>query len=258
MRAEILTDPDMMIRGARMIEALIAASPIPITPSVRYTGTADLLVTYGTGHPLRRQWLQRHRASGRHCIGLDLGYWGADTMRVTIDTDHPPQWIQTEDPSRWDSQGIQLRNEFNPKGHAVIVGMGRKSLTVHGLRPLEWEARAVNIAKSMGLTPLLKTKRANYAGLPGVATAKGSMEEALKGAALVICRHSNAAVDACIAGVPVICEDGAALALYRGNPSPSVDQRLEFLRSLAWWNYRIDEAALCWTYLLSRLRSASI
>lgn len=258
MRAEILTDSDMMNRGARMIEALIAASPIPITPSVRYTGTADLLVTYGTGHPLRRQWWQRHRNSGRHCIGLDLGYWGADTMRVTIDTDHPQDWIRAESPERWDSQGIALREDFNPRGHAVIVGMGRKSLAVHHLRPLEWETRAVAQARALGLTPVLKPKRIKYAGIPGVSKATGSIEETMKGAALVICRHSNVAVDACIAGVPVRCEDGAAFALYRNNSHPTPAERLEFLRSLAWWNYRIDEAELAWKYLLSRLGYGSI
>lgn len=253
MRVEILTDPNMMSRGARMIEALIQTCPLPITPSVRYTGTADLLVTYGTGHPLRRQWWNRHRASGRHCIGLDLGYWGADTMRVTIDADHPQAWIRPEHPGRWDTEGIELRNDFNPKGPAIIVGMGRKSLAVHHLRLLEWENRAVCQAKALGLVPVLKPKRLKYATIPGVSVETRSIEEALKGASLVICRHSNVAIDACIAGIPVKCEDGAAFALYGKIQNPDYDQRLEFLRSLAWWNYRIDEAALAWKYLLSRL-----
>lgn len=238
-----------------MIDALIAAAPIEVKVSKRYTGDCDVLVTYGTGHPVRRPWWQAHRASGRHCIGWDLGYWhhAMGTMRATIDDDHPHQWIREEDPSRWDSQGIQLRDDFDPKGHAVIVGMGRKSVVVHGLKALQWETKAAARAKSMGLTPVYKPKREKYMAMPGLETMRGTIEEALKGAALVLCRHSNVAVDACIAGVPVICEDGAAFALYRNGPAPDKDQRLQFLRSLAWWQWKPEEAKEAWNYQLARL-----
>lgn len=238
-----------------MIEALIAAAPIKVKVSERYTGSCELLVTYGTGHPVRRPWWIQHRASGRHCIGWDLGYWHQDrgTMRATIDQDHPQAWIRPEPATRWDSQGIRLRDDFDASGHALIVGMGPKSLPVHRLRALEWEARAADRARSMGLLPVFKPKREKFPVLPGMPVARGTIEEALQGAALVLCRHSNVAVDACIAGVPVICEDGAAMALYRHGPAPTPAQRLEFLRSLAHWQYTPEEAKEAWTYLLNRL-----
>lgn len=245
----------MHLKGARMIEALIAAAPIEIKVSQRYTGTCELLLTYGTGHPVRRPWWQAHRASGRHCIGWDLGYWHPDrgTMRATIDDDHPQRWIRPEPGARWDGQGIELRNDFGARGPAVIVGMGHKSLPVFGLRPLQWERAAAARARAMGLQPVFKPKRAKYPVLPGVPVARGGIEETLRGAALVLCRHSNVAVDACIAGVPVITEDGAAVALYQHGPAPTEAQRLEFLRSLAYWQWTPDEAKEAWNYLLSRL-----
>lgn len=251
---EILTDPWMARRGRRMIEAMAAASPMPVRLSQRYTGACDLLLTYGSGHPVRRPWWVQHRQSGRHCVGLDLGYWGRDQgyMRVTIDDDHPPDWIRPEPACRWDATGIELREDADPAGHAVIVGMGVKAVRVHGLVPLQWERGAFEMARAMGLSPILKPKKASDPSLPGVPSATGSMEEALKGAALLICRHSNAAVDACIAGVPVICEGGAALALYGKTREPSREQRLEFLRSLAWWNWHPREAKEAWSYILSR------
>lgn len=238
-----------------MIDALIAAAPIEVKVSKVYTGTCDLLVTYGTGHPVRRPWWQQHRASGRHCIGWDLGYWQQErgTMRATIDEDHPQRWLRPEPASRWDGQGIKLRNDFKADGPAVIVGMGHKSLPVFGLKPLEWEAAAAARAISMGLRPLFKPKREKYPVLPAMPVARGTIEETLKGAALVLCRHSNVAVDACIAGVPVYCEDGAAVALYQQGPAPSEAERLEFLRSLAWWQWTPGEAAQAWEYLLSRI-----
>ena len=37
----------------------------------------------------------------------------------------------------------------------------------------------------------------------------GTIADVLNGCSVVVCRHSNVAVDACIAGVPVECEGGA-------------------------------------------------
>ena len=71
----------------------------------------------------------------------------------------------------------------------------------------------------------------------------------MKGASLVVCSHSNVAVDACIAGIPVDCTDGAALALYKDNQNPTVERRLEFLRSLAWWQWSTREAPQAWEFI---------
>lgn len=253
MRAEILIDRDMRVRGKRMIAALIASAPIPVVVSEKYTGSCDLLVTYGTGHPIRRPWWDEHRRSGRHCIGWDLGYW--DGMRATIDDDHPTAWIRPEPVDRWDAQKRALRSDADPKGYALIVGMGKKSLPVWNLRPLEWETAAVRRAEAAGYITVFRPKSADYPRPSHVHTVYGgTIEKALRGAAIVYCRHSNVAVDACIAGVPVVCESGAAYSLYKDNPSPTIEQRLAFLRSLAWWNYKPEEAGLAWSYLISRIQ----
>ena len=252
---EVLIDPDMATRGRRMVEAMIDACPLNVVASTVYTGACDLLLAYGTGHPVRRPWWKSHRKSGRHCIGLDLGYWGQDdgAMRVTVDEDHPQAWIRPEPASRWEATGISLRSDYDPSGPAVIVGLGKKALSVHGLHSLEWENRALQQVRAMGMKPSFRPKRSRYPVLNKVPVAAGKIEQVLKGAGLVICRHSNVAVDACIAGIPVICEDGAAHALYSKNKSPTPEQRLAFLQSLAWWNWRPEEAKDLWTYLLSRL-----
>ena len=43
---------------------------------------------------------------------------------------------------------------------------------------------------------------------------------------------------------------GLAAALYRGNPSPTREQRAEFLRRLTFWEWRPDEAAQAWAWIL--------
>jgi len=48
--------------------------------------------------------------------------------------------------------------------------------------------------------------------------------------------------------VPVVCEDGAAAAIYPGSlkahaSQPSAERRAEFLRRLAWWQWTPQECA---------------
>jgi hypothetical protein len=77
------------------------------------------------------------------------------------------------------------------------------------------------------------------------------IEEALVGARLLVCRHSNCAIDATIAGVPFECEDGAAWWLA-GKPFTAA-ARLDFLHRLCWWQWRHEESAQAWTFLREKL-----
>lgn len=255
----------MFPRGARMLQAMIEAAPIKLKIRKTYQGDCDILMVYGTGHPVRRPWQLAHLARGGRLIGWDLGYWnreaeGTFSMRATIDADHPHRLIRPEPPERWKAAGIKLREDGNPNGPIVVVGMGPKSNRAHSIRPLAWELRAAQAAQVAypGRTVVFKPKRPSDGALPGFRTVSGPIHEVLKGASLVICRHSNVAVDACIAGVPVVCEDGAAVALYGqgriASPATvSAAQRLAFLESLAWWQWRPTEAGDAWKYLLNRL-----
>lgn len=255
MRAEILIDDSMAQRGHRMLTAMAAAATIPVCVRENYVGDCEILMTYGIGHSIRRHWWQKHLAKGGRGVAWDLGYWAHSqgTMRVSLDADHPQRWIREEPPERWDAWGIPLRSDGDERGPAVIVGLGAKSLAVHRLDPLQWERHATKKARTMGVKPVFRPKRNTDPALPGLRVVGGSIEEALRGASLVLCRHSNVAVDACVAGVPVMCEDGAAVALYRKCRAPTHEQRLQFMRSLAHWQYTPDEAATAWTYLLSRI-----
>lgn len=264
MRCEILTDPEMAARGDKMLRAMIKRAPIEVRVREEYVGDCDLLMVYGSGHPVRRPWLQAHARSGRHWIAWDLGYWkhkedGTCRMRVTIDADHPPQWLRPEPADRWDREGIALRDDFNPDGPIIIVGQGRKSTRAQGSAPLAWEAstlREVRMAYR-DRRILFRPKRRSDPRLPVPPLLQDNIADALRGASLVVCRHSNVAVDACIAGIPVVCFDGAASALYGADISnprrPSPEERLAFLRSLAWWQWKPEEASEAWTYLLHRL-----
>lgn len=265
MRCELIIAHDMIVPAKTMMQALAKAAPVDVKLRLTYHGDCDLLMTYGIGHAVRRPWFFQHVASGRHAIGWDLGYWNRSgdnrAMRVAIDADHPQAWLRDEEDHRFDSYGIELRDDHDPDGPIVLVGLGPKANNVLGIEPTSWERAAlVRIRRTYPSSEVIfRPKRvSDPRTLPDTKRMAGMpIEEVLAGASLVVCRHSNVAIDACIAGIPVACEDGAAAALYDndiGNPmTPTPEQRLRFLRNLAWWQWTPQEAADAWRFLLARL-----
>lgn len=262
MDCEVLVAPNTALRGEKMLAAMIAAAPdagVRCVVTEKPTGSAQFLMTYGLGHPVRRKWTQAHLQRGGRVIGWDLGYWHRDEpgrahMRLTIDDDHPHRWIESMPPERWDATGIQLREDFNPKGPILLCGLGRKQRELKGYAGQQWERGTLArlLKQHPGRQVIYRPKRPEKP-LYGCQTSGGLIEQALRGASLVVCSHSNVAVDACIAGVPVECEDGAAFALYRKGPKPTRSERLEFLRSLAWWQWNPTEAVEAWKFIRQRL-----
>lgn len=255
----------MAARGEKMLAAMIAAAPAAgISPIVtkKWSQSSRYLMSYGLGHPQRRIWTDAHRARGGRVIGWDLGYWHRNEplrfgMRLTIDDDHPHRWIKgmlgTAPPERWAAAGIELREDFYAGGPIILCGMGAKQRRLHHWGPQQWERRHLESLRKRfpGRRILYRPKRPESA-LGGCGFALGAIEDALRSASLLVCAHSNTAIDACIAGVPVECEDGAAFALYEGNPAPSRAERLAFLEACAWWQWNPTEAEAAWTFLKTR------
>src|SRR5690606_31042250 len=97
-----------------------------------------------------------------------------------------------------------------------------------------------------GRKVIFRPKRRDDMKLPCKTDGETPIAELLRGSSLVVCRHSNVAVDAAIAGVPFECEDGAA-AWLQARPY-TAENRLDFLRRLAHWQYRPDEADRAWAF----------
>lgn len=249
-------------------DALVATCPLPSMKIQRPTHSKDiLLVMYGAGAPDRTALLRAHRAAGGHVICFDRGYFGRsdsprdEHYRIAIDELHvSPSDIQmtSEDPSRFSPFGIALREDYKENGHVVVVGMGPKSRA--GLRLHDWEQKSLAQlqkrfpSRRILYRPKVRGVRLNADGVRWKwIDSQRPIELILQGASLVVARHSNVSVDACIAGIPVECEDGAARWLYTGNPKPGRAQRLSFLNRVAWWNWRVDESSEVWKFLLPRI-----
>lgn len=250
MQAEILMAGSQ--RGQRMLRAMAEAAPIPVSITERYAGNSEMLMLYGVGHPERLNWWRAHKG---HRVCWDLGYWDRrETMRVAVGHEHPRNMPEAL-PDRWSASGIALRNDSNPDGHIVLIGMGVKSRSMLGFQGQEWERNAFKTIRRAhpGRRIIYKAKRPEE--WVGCKSSNAPIEQLLNGASLVVCRHSNVGIDACIAGVPVVCEDGAAADIYGSDITsplaPSHDERLAFLQRLAWWQWKNSEASQAWKFLLT-------
>jgi hypothetical protein len=226
-----------------------------IKETEQYEGHCDLLVLYGVGSPDGAKARWRHVKSGRRAILWDLGYFGrkkhGGSYRVSIDTDHPQAWIDGTEPdaSRLERFGISLREDHHADGPIVLVGLGRKSRRYIGAP--DWEAVALHDVQQRfpGRRVVFRPKPGQPPMHIGVDTDERPIEQVLRGASLVVCRHSNVAIDAIVAGVPFEAKDGAALALREFTPAG----RMDFLRRLAWWQWHESEGAQAWQFLKERV-----
>lgn len=254
--AELIIDTPMCARARRFFEALRNAAPAWVRPTATYTGSREVIVVYGPGDPARSAYVARHLARGGRLVAWDLAYWDRrDSLRVSIDGKHPhPEHLTAcaFGPAR---RAFVLREDANPRGHVLLVGMGQKSVVAAGEKPFAWEHEALQRARSHwpGAKVVWRPKNelVSFGCLPTLA--RVPIETALYGARGVICRHSNVSVDACVAGVPVVCDDGAAFALYKDNHNPSRAERTQFLQRLSWWEWHKNDAREAWCWLAEAL-----
>jgi hypothetical protein len=248
---EILTDSPMAQRGKRIMQAMREAIPESLVTR-EYRGKDEILILYGAGLAQRQHAMRTHLKRGGRVVCWDLGYWDRETaMRLSIDGMHPTA-AQLELSPTEPRRTFTLRNDSKPDGPVLLVGLGDKSADLLGLRRQEWERLALKRIRTQypGRQIVWRPKgRAPYPldNLQMLATMP--IEDALRGCSLVVCRHSNVAIDACVAGIPVECEGGAAGALYAGNIAPDEKSRLEFLSRLSYWNWKPEEAAQAWKFI---------
>lgn len=210
----------------------------------------DCAVMYG--------W-KRHNVLERfpNYVYADLGYWQRKThYRLSVNGWSPHAYVHIgKTADRLNSVGVTVR-PWGSGDQVLILGASRKSMEEHGFAYRTWET---NMARSLrGVQNLVyrpKPTDPERRPIDGVAYCDRPIEEALRKAKVVVSHHSNACIDALVAGVPVYCETGAAAAFSVSfdeiNEPPRKEGREQFLADVAWLQWSLDEmrAGAAWAHL---------
>lgn len=220
------------------------------------------VVLYGLGAPDRVRFANRQRL-----IAFDAGYWdrhGDDRrFRISIGGFHcPGRIMEGSHPgaARWMESGLKIR-QAKAVGPILLVGNGPKSNAVGAQGWAARKAMELRIAfPGQRILYRPKPKRPPEHGVRHDGLAVGEIDEVLQKVSLVVCRHSNVAVDACRWSVPVVCDDGAAAAIYprtlaKRSLQPGAELRTEFLQRLAWWQWTRHEceSGAFWKWMTGRM-----
>ncbi len=195
-------------------------------------------------------------------VYADLGYWHRDThYRLVVGAWSPERYVRANlSRSRLDRLGVQVQPWRTGGDTIVIAGSTGKSCIEHGIGYRAWEARVASQLRDCGKRVVYRPKPTdrNRAPLKGVEYDEGPLAETLSRACALVTHHSNAAVDALVAGVPVHCETGVAAAFsipleQVANP-PCLEGREQFLSDVAWLNWSVDEmrSGAAWAHMKER------
>lgn len=179
-------------------------------------------VAYGWAHP---RLFDLYRQGGGHFVHIDLGWWGRkpphDVLggfhKVAVDGREPGSYFRRNFPGdRFARTGLTIAPWRQVGNHILVAGMSEKSARTRGYAPQQWEAFAIRTLQGIYPTrPILYRPKPSWTGaspIIGAAYSPASvpLEEALRGAWAVVSCHSNVAVDALVAGIPIYVEGGVA------------------------------------------------
>lgn len=215
---------------------------------------ADVAVCYGWKARNRLQLFPRF-------VYADLGYWQRDQYyRLAVGSWSPDGYVRAGLPAaRLEGLGVQVQ-PWKSGSEIVVAGSSPKAAADHGLGYMAWERRAVKALTAKGLRVVYRPKPGDPAAQPieGAGYDTRPLAEALEAAAGWVTHHSNSAIDALVAGVPVHCEIGAAAAfsvpLEQIGQAPRLEGREQFLADVAWLQWNLDEMRRgdAWAHLKER------
>ena len=187
--------------------------------------------------------LRDYQAQGIPVFVIDYGYikrtnhahdWRTGYWQVSLGgLNKLPQWDC--DSSRFDALGIDIAEQGgNPAGYVLLcvqtTGDASHGMDEKGLQ--QWADEQAQKWPNLVIRPHPLQEHLTY-NLP-VCDSK-TLEEALKGARLVVTGNSNSGHDALIQGVPVVATvPGAAWDYLSGEVLPSYENRLKHFHRCAW------------------------
>ena len=235
---------------------------------------ANVAAFYGLEGRLADILREYSETPGLRAVYVDLGYWGrreggrfTGYHKAVVNARHPMAYFQRRQhrPDRFARFNL-FPAPWRPAegaGHILLAGMGDKGAQAEGFEPEQWERQAIAALREHTNRPIYYRPKPSWKKakpIEGVAYAPPHVDIAqfLNGAWAVVTHHSNVAVDALLAGVPVICLKGVASLLGSRNFSdierlPRPEGRLQWCADIAYTQWSVAEiaAGLCWQHLIA-------
>lgn len=233
----------------------IARHGVQATGCTAFDGVvADVAIAYGWVHePI----FAKYKEAGARFAYWDLGYWNRRPKHAPQDGHHRlaiDDWdtklkmVRGCPSDRFEQIGIKVQEAQKPGDNILVAGMSDKAAGTHGYAYNAWEEKMVLTLSRMlpGQSVVLRPKPNKKH------RAETTIEQDLQNAKLLVTHHSNAAVDALIAGVPVYCIKGVASVLSRQElwaedlPDPSallppIEARRELMNDIAYMQWSVPE-----------------
>lgn len=218
----------------------------------------DAAIFYGLAGGCSRI-LSDYRDTGRHAIYIDLGYWGRRKLsrwdgyhKLALNGRHPTSYFQARPhgPERFREFRIEIAPWRKAGRHILLIGMSAKAAGAEGLPAELWERQTVAQLRELTDRPIVYRPKPNWPDARPIAGTvfgnEGSLAQALVDCHAVLAHHSNAAVDALLAGVPCICPEGVASVLSghkleQIEEPPTPEGREQWAWDLAWTQWSVDE-----------------
>lgn len=216
----------------------------------RFDGVkADIAIAYGWVH---EDIFNAYKAEGAHYAYWDLGYIERAGLegyhRLAVDSwDTADNMLRGCSDDRINRLGVQLKPWRNNSraNDLLVIGMSSKAAITHGFDFGEWERRIVQSLHSVEYPFGIKIRPKPNREVRH----QPSIEHALRHAHMAIMHHSNVAIDAVIAGVPVYAEKGVGRIVSNGLTSMDICKplvlsdmrRMQFLADVAYAQYSVPE-----------------
>lgn len=251
-----------------------------IVSAAQYRGpNADVGLFYGMWGALA-QALKDYPGAGKKAVYVDLGYWrrkdwGEGRMaghhKLIVNGRHPDGYFQKRKHtgSRLKMLGVEMQPMRRTAGGPIVIcGMGPKGAGAEGYQVNQWETDAVRTLRKHTDRAIIYRPKPNWreaTPIDGCAMIRDHVDLAdlltAVDAHAVVSHHSNANIEALMAGCPGFTVEGPALALSLNAATdlrcietpryPEFAERVQWAADLAFTQYNIQEMreGLAWRYL---------
>jgi len=222
-----------------MLEGLQAAGDIPnIYPEWRWSpgnsifDAYDAHIFYGLEGNLSRMFgYYTERPELGRVIYVDLGYWTRRLKgrfdgfhKVSVDARHPVAYYRKGQHCGRGQAFTIPNNVRGPNSHILLAGMSAKGSLAEGYAPYSWETKIVAEIRKFTDRPIVFRRKPSDDGDPDIPGTVKSLKGTEIASDLVNCwalvtHHSNASIDAVLAGVPVFCWGGVGAEFARQDVS---------------------------------------